>query len=154
VVSPETVFLVSQGENLPFKDNYFDYIFCLGTLEHFLNMEKSLQDIKRVAAQDALFFIMVPNRNFLYFKLRRFSGTEQQEINEHLLSLEEWKQLLRKEGLVITAIHSENWFNKGKERKFLSLSPVQTAKAIGLNLIDHFLPLYYCYQFIFLCRQC
>jgi len=65
-VSQDSFVAVSRGEDLPFRDNTFDYITCLGSLEHFLDMNKSLQEMRRVAKEDAIFCIMVPNSNFIF----------------------------------------------------------------------------------------
>lgn len=41
----------------------------------------------RVAKNDALFCIVVPNINYLFWKFKIKKGTQQQNINETLLSL-------------------------------------------------------------------
>ncbi len=37
--------LLANGEDLPYKDNVFDYVTNLGSLEHYLNPEKGLREI-------------------------------------------------------------------------------------------------------------
>ncbi|MCX6818596.1 MAG: class I SAM-dependent methyltransferase, partial [Candidatus Aenigmarchaeota archaeon] len=57
-----------QGEKLPYKDNYFDYVTCIGSLEHFINMEKGLSEMRRVMKPNAIANILVPNSDYLIFK--------------------------------------------------------------------------------------
>ena len=41
-------FILNAG-NLPFKDNSFDLCLCLESIEHFVNAEKAVNEMKRVA---------------------------------------------------------------------------------------------------------
>ncbi|MGH8548742.1 MAG: class I SAM-dependent methyltransferase [Methylococcales bacterium] len=43
------------AEALPFEAGYFDIVTCLGSLEHFINQLKALQEMRRVAKPDARF---------------------------------------------------------------------------------------------------
>ena len=58
---------VSKAEELPYNDKFFDYITCLGSLEHFLKPEEAAAEMVRVGKDDAVFCIMVPNANFIYW---------------------------------------------------------------------------------------
>ena len=51
-------FIQADGENLPFKDNEFDYVICCQVLEHVENPEKFLAEQFRVAKQG---FLEVPS---------------------------------------------------------------------------------------------
>ena len=46
-------------DNLPFKDNTFDYVFCLEVLEHIYSPFKVLSELKRVSKKYVV--ISVPN---------------------------------------------------------------------------------------------
>jgi len=153
-ISPSIPFFVSQGEALPFFDDSFDYLSCLGVLEHFLDISMGLREMKRVTKKDAVFCIMVPNRNFFHFLINRVPGTEQQDINENLLTLGEWKNILRREGLIISRIYSEKWYDKGEDRRFSLLHPLKTLKSMARVALEHICPLRLSYQFIFICKKC
>ncbi|MCJ7508538.1 MAG: class I SAM-dependent methyltransferase [candidate division Zixibacteria bacterium] len=64
-VSPDSQIIIGKGEDLRFPEDSFDYITCTGSLEHFLDMKKSIKEMIRVGKKDALFCIVVPNINFL-----------------------------------------------------------------------------------------
>jgi SAM-dependent methyltransferase len=148
-VSPESKIDVGKGEQLNFADASFDYVTCLGSLEHFLDMDQGVSEMKRVAKPDALFCIGVPNSDFLYWKVSGKYGTEQQDINEHMLSLREWSDFFVRNGLKIVRIRQDRW-PMHKFRLFASANPLKTVKALAIRLAWSLLPLRYAYQFIFI----
>ena len=141
---------VGAGEALAFRDGSFDYVSCLGSLEHFLDMGKGLEEMKRVAKPAARFCIMVPNQDFIGWKVLGHQGTAQQDINEHLLPLKAWRQLFERHGLVVLRVVPDRWHairwrspNGGKHgaARFV-IGPVLEA---GWRLV----PLRWQYQFVF-----
>jgi len=56
--------LVMDGENLTFKDNYFDKVFISGSLHHYDNPKKGINEILRVLKKEGKFCIMEPNYYF------------------------------------------------------------------------------------------
>jgi len=67
-------FYSTPAESLPFEDNRFDVVTCLGSLEHFVDPSKALKEMVRVAKNDATFLLLVPNADFLTRRLGSFSG--------------------------------------------------------------------------------
>jgi SAM-dependent methyltransferase len=61
---PEAEIHCGRAEHLPFADRQFDFISCLGALEHFLDPEASLREMVRVAKSDAYFLLLVLTRTF------------------------------------------------------------------------------------------
>jgi ubiquinone/menaquinone biosynthesis C-methylase UbiE len=88
---PEGNFYAQAAESLPFSDNSFDIVTCLGALEHFVEPIQALREMQRVAKNDARFILLVPNADFLTRKLGLFSGTYQVDANEIVHTLEEWE---------------------------------------------------------------
>lgn len=151
--SPETVFVACQGEALPFVNQFFDCVTALGSLEHFLDIAGGLREMKRVADERAVFCIMVPNRKFIYYYFQKLPGTEQYEVNENLLSMSEWKAVLNREGFIIERVYSEKWYDRRGRRSLSLVHPFGSLKTIARFLFDRLLPVQFCYQFIFICRQ-
>ncbi len=48
-------------DNLPYKDNMFDVIFCKSVIEHISNYKLFLNECKRVLKQDGKLIILTPN---------------------------------------------------------------------------------------------
>lgn len=151
-ISKNSEIYVGRGEELKFQDRIFDYITCLGALEHFLDMKKGIKEMVRVGKDNALFCIMVPNINYFLWKIRGKMGTEQQDINENLLSLKEWKDLFVLEGLEILNIYHDRGIIKNINL-FESKNPLSIMKKIMYMLAWIFIPLNFTYQFIFILKK-
>lgn len=106
-------FHVADAELLPFADSSFDVITCLGSLEHFRDQKIAIKEILRVAKPQARVVISVPNAGFLTRKLGLYKGTQQADYLELVLSLEDWRALFEKNGLLIQQrwkdLHVCNW---------------------------------------------
>jgi polysaccharide pyruvyl transferase CsaB len=98
----------APGEFLPFKDQAFDYLTCIGSLEHFLDMARGLNEFGRVLKSGGRACIVVPNENFIAWQNTPNKGTEQQEINEHLKTIDGWEDLLEKNGFEVVHIYQDN----------------------------------------------
>ncbi|MFA6023265.1 MAG: class I SAM-dependent methyltransferase [Candidatus Pacearchaeota archaeon] len=60
-----------SAEKMPFKNNTFDVITCLATLEHFIDRSKAMKEINRVLKEDGKVIFTVPN-TWSYFYIRSF----------------------------------------------------------------------------------
>lgn len=59
-------FMVADAENLPFKKEEFDAVFCLDTIEHFFNPQKVMKEIKRTLKKDGYVVILVHTGSILF----------------------------------------------------------------------------------------
>jgi SAM-dependent methyltransferase len=142
-------FVVGPAEELPFDDSHFDLITCMGSLEHFVDPDAALQEMRRVAKPDAKFLILVPNAGFLPRRLGLYAGTQQVKVREVVRSLEEWQELLQRSGLSVVErwrdlhvmtmgwICSEGWLR----------APLRAAQAVALSIW----PMRWQYQVYHLC---
>lgn len=138
------------AEALPFENDRFDLVTCLGSLEHFLDQPAALREMRRVAKVDAQFLILVPNAGFLTRRLGLYGGTGQAAIRETVWSLHAWAELLNDAGLEIRArwrdLHplSRAWIKNGP----VHLWPIRAAQALALAVW----PISWQYQVYFLCK--
>jgi len=150
-ILPEGKFYAQSAENLPFEDNSFDIVTCLGSLEHFINPLASLEEMIRVGKDDASFILLVPNSGFLTRRLGLFTGTYQVDALEEVRSLEEWRNLFTSAGLQIETrwkdlhILSFSWIKKGKWYQI----PFRLAQALIMPLW----PLEWQYQVYHSCKK-
>ncbi len=126
-IAKQTVFKISAGEKLPFKDGFFDYIACMGSLEHFVDMDSALKEMKRVLKVDGKVLIHVPNSVYLVHKILRINT--QGQINERLATEEEWISVL------------DEYFNVDKVEKY------------NTRWYFYWIPKKYCCHFTFLCSK-
>lgn len=59
-------FFVADARSLPFKDDFFDYVFCIEMLEHVQNPQKVIREIKRVLKNNGQGTILVPTDNLMF----------------------------------------------------------------------------------------
>ncbi len=150
-VMPEGEFYVQAAEKLPFPDNSFDVVTCLGSIEHFVQPEQALAEMMRVAKEDACFVLLVPNSDFLTRKLGLFAGTYQVDAREVVRPLDEWRSMFEGAGLEITSMWKDlhvvswDWIKKGKWYQI----PLRFLQAIVLPLW----PIKWQYQVFHLCRK-
>ncbi len=71
---PQGKFQVADAVKLPFKNDFFEAVFCLEMMEHVDDPLSVLEEIKRVAKVGSRVYILVPSENKL-FKLVWFLWT-------------------------------------------------------------------------------
>jgi SAM-dependent methyltransferase len=84
--------------NLPFKDESFDIITVLDTLEHVLNLDRCLQDIIRILKKHGILLLQLPNPSIWH--LCRYMGLAD-ETHANDFRLKEWRGILAKNGLEV-----------------------------------------------------
>jgi SAM-dependent methyltransferase len=137
------------AEKLPFADGQFDFVSCLGALEHFLDPTRALREMVRVATPDAEFLLLVPNADFPPSRLGLYGGTDQSSVREVLRSLEGWQELFESAGLTIVKrwrdlhVLSTSWITLGPWYSW----PVRLAQALMLPVW----PLFWQYQVYYHC---
>ncbi len=137
---PRATFALACGEALPFEDASFAAVTCLGSLEHFLNVEGSLAEMRRVVRRDGRIAILVPNV-FWYKDLAAalFTGDRKprNQSRERFATLGEWRALLAGAGLDVVQI-----------LKYNGISTSRLKQAVK----DWVIPLALSYHFLFFCR--
>jgi ubiquinone/menaquinone biosynthesis C-methylase UbiE len=145
---------VANGENVPFKDESFDVVFCLGALEHFLQPEIGIEEIKRVLKKEGFSIMVLPN-SFSLKNISRvlFKGDveEQWQIQEKNLTKEQWRELIEANGLKVKSVYK---YNKYPELFREGTYKMKSLKKYFRNLLmSIFCPLNFSWQFIFVCSK-
>ena len=110
-------FKITTAEKLNFKKEYFDVVTCLGSMEHFVNIDKSLKEMKRVLKDDGVAILHVPNSKYLVHKILRIDT--QGQINERLATEKEWRKIIEKNFKVKKVYkHNTRWFLKWIPKKY------------------------------------
>ena len=79
---PKGHFQMADAHNLPFKDNFFEAVFCLEMLEHVDDPVKVLTEMRRVMKNQAYSVLLVPSENKL-FKIVWFLWTMYYPVWRH-----------------------------------------------------------------------
>ncbi len=155
VKSPESIFMVADGQNIPFKDEAFDYVTCLGSLEHYLDPDLGLREIDRVAKDNAKFCIVLPNSLsmdlFLHVAKKGDKPVDDFQIIEKTATKKEWISLLERNGFSVNAAYGSNlWPELFQEGAFKIKS---VSKYIKRSLVKHFCPVNLAREFVFICTK-
>lgn len=138
---PTAEYFLGVAESLPFAPNSFDSITCLGSLEHFLAIPAALQELKRVARQDAVFLILVPNL-YWYKDIISVLGTgdrkTRNQSHERFAPYQEWKEMLEGQGFKILETLKYNGIARQAWKQYLK---------------DLCIPFNFSYHFLFICRK-
>lgn len=59
-------FVTGDAHTLPFKDSFFDEVFCLEMLEHVENPSQVISEIKRVLKKNGKGIILIPTESYLF----------------------------------------------------------------------------------------
>jgi ubiquinone/menaquinone biosynthesis C-methylase UbiE len=151
-IAPGSQIEVGEGEELKYPDAFFDYVACLGSLEHFSNLEQGLGEMLRVAKNGAKFLIIVPNKNYLWDKVLGKKGTIQRDYKEELKNFDSWKKLFESHGLETEKV-TQDKYPAEIVKIFEYKNPTKILRRILYRLIWLFMPLRYTYQFIFVFRK-
>jgi SAM-dependent methyltransferase len=150
-VSPQSDVVAGSGDALPFATGSFDYVTCIGALEHFLDIPGALGEIRRVAKDGAMCCVVVPNARYLSWLMARRRGTEQRVLEETLLSLGGWRQLIASQNLRVVSIHRDLW--PGRIPLSAEGSVKDIARRLALKAFFAAHPIAWTYQFIFVLRK-
>ncbi len=145
---------VADGEKVSFKNNSFDSVVSLGSIEHFLAPETGISEVARILKQAGVAILLLPNSFFLgeILKVGRTGNCEEQwQIQEKLLTREEWRSLIEKNGLKVEKVYGYNkypeFFKEGSW-KIKSIS-----KFMRTIFMYYFCPLNLSWEFVFVCRK-
>ncbi|MCG3704501.1 class I SAM-dependent methyltransferase [Aliarcobacter butzleri] len=137
-------FIKGFGENLPFEDEYFDFIVTYQTLEHVQNVEKCLDEMIRVLKHDGKIKIQCPDYNSFYEPHYQLPFLP--KMNRKLASV--YLKILKKPTI---GLDSLNWttnesiikiLKKYKNLEIISLSKIYKNRKIN-NLKDKYkLPIF------------
>lgn len=153
--TPESKIILADGQKIPFPDKYFDYVTCLGSLEHYLDPEVGLRELFRVAKNGAKFCIILPNSFsidvFLEVLQTGNKPLEDFQIIERTAAKQEWVNLLNKNGFKVEKIYGSNLWPELFQEGTYKIKSV--GKYLRRLLIRHFCPLNLARELVFICKK-
>jgi len=107
---PNADLQVANAEDLPFADNTFDFISCLGSLERMLDLDKVLKEQLRVANHNAKFVYLVRNSETSSWKyLKKGLGLQNRRGHQDAANLESWTKIFANAGFKIENVYPDQW---------------------------------------------
>ena len=110
IYCPEAIVREGNAESLPYDDETFDSVSCIGSIERMIDRPKALQEQFRVAKRNARFCYMVRNSEHFIWKyvLNPFSLRNKMG-HQDALNLQQWKKLFTSNGFKILNIYPDHW---------------------------------------------
>lgn len=146
---------LASAYDLPYPDQFFDYCVNLGSLEHFDNPEKALQETHRVLKPNGKAMVIVPNQYYLgtIWKVYAYGEGEDQgqEGVTDFRTISGWTSLFFSQSLDVTGVKGYNgedhisWYFRrrnnvitNEEMFFRSILDTFVKPGIPLNLSQCF----------------
>lgn len=100
--APRAHLMRADGARLPFADGAFRHVFQLGNLEHFVDLDGGIREIRRVLAPGGRAWVLLPNLFYsgtLWRVLRGGPGPDHHQPIDRFATFAEWRALLEAGGL-------------------------------------------------------
>ncbi len=153
---PEGWGLVADGQRLPVADGCLDFVTCIGSLEHFVDMDQGVREMARVLRPDGRACVLLPNAFGLTWNLPHVwrtgdvadeDGQPVQRFGTRLA----WQRLLEENGLVVFATLG---YESSRPRGMAGWKQVIAhPRQALLALVGLVVPLNLAENFVFLCRR-
>lgn len=146
-------FFVADAEYLPIKSGSMDYVTNIGSLEHFENMEKGLDEMARILKQSGKAYILVPNLFSAFSNILHAWRTGELAVDDQPIqrygTRQDWTILIRSHGFEISRVYSYEraWPKSLKDVKYYLKEP----KELLHLLISPLVPINLCWCFVFEC---
>jgi len=155
VVAPQAELILADGQFLPIPDGLMDYVTNLGSLEHFLDIDRGIQEIVRVMHHESTAAIFLPNAYYLadliWWVWRKGISPSHKQLLERFAAFADWRELLEKNGLVVVQAYK---YNFAFPRSQLDWEYYRTFPRKLLNLaISPVVPFNFSYSFLYICRK-
>ncbi len=102
-------FISADAELLPFEANSFDYVTSIGSLEHYVSMDKGVRAIANVLKPKGKALIFVPNTFSLfhnvYMAMKTGMPLDDGQPLQRYASRGQWEQLITANGMYIESVH-------------------------------------------------
>jgi len=128
---PEADISVANAEVLPFENDSFDLITCLGSLERMIDLRKVLVELHRVGKPEAKYCFLVRNSNTASWKyLKKGLGLRNKKGHQGANSLKGWTQIFDDCGFQVEEVWPDQY----------PIFKRQKLRSMGLRNIDYRTP--------------
>jgi len=135
---PKANIQVANAEQLPFPNNQFDYVTCLGSLERMMDLRKVLNELLRVGNDHCKYCFLVRNANTLSWKyLKKGLGLTNEKGHQGANTLEGWMTTFKDSGFSVLEVLPDQYpLHKRQFLKYLGLKkvnyhqPVKSSRAL------------------------
>jgi len=151
--SPESCWVVSDGERLPLPIESIDYVTHIGSLEHYVNPEAGMKEIARILKPEGVACILLPNSYGLFGNIKHVWQTgdiyDDGQPLQRYNTQRGWYNLLLKNGLKPVKVlkYEREWPRTWVDLVWYLLRPLKIARLF----IAFFIPLNLANCLVYLC---
>ena len=146
-------FLLGDGERLPWPDGSFDHAVNLGSLEHFVDPEAAVREMRRILKPNGKAALLLPNSHHIraiYYVYRYGEILPELQDFERFATRVEWEEMLRRNGLTVASVEK---YDTGMARVHKEGNEIfWYLYNACFRLFGRWIPLNLAYSFIFICR--
>lgn len=155
-LTKNSVFWVNgDGEELPLESRSIDYLFNIGSIEHYLNPNRGIQEIARVLKPEGKACILLPNLFGLLGNIKYVSkfgeAYDDGQPLQRYATINSWKNLLITNNLTILRIIGFNEVQFPRTAYDLKKYLSKPQKFLRL-ILSRFIPINLSNHFIFICQ--
>ena len=145
IYCPEAIVREGNAESLPYDDETFDSVSCIGSIERMIDRPKALKEQLRVAKSNARFCYMVRNsEHFTWKYLLKPFGFRNKKGHQDAQTLQQWKTLFISNGFKILDIYPDHWPYYRALKILMPWSKIDTGRIVRFPFKISF-----AYEFIF-----
>ena len=143
--SPNAEIVCGMAEQLPWENDVFDYVACLGSLRYFQQPEKAVTEMARVLKPDGVACIAIHNTYFIGYTLKAWLFGQSHDpaggyYLERFGTQKGWQSLLETGFRVVkTFRHNSRLSSPEVSPKLLALYNVLIRPLVPLNLSQGFI---------------
>ena len=100
---------VANAEALPFADNTFDLVTCLGSLERMLDRPRVLGEVKRVLRPGGRACFLVRNADHPLWRFTRSLRLQNRRGHQDAAEQQNWTTLFRDAGFTVRDLYPDQW---------------------------------------------
>jgi SAM-dependent methyltransferase len=155
IESPQSGWVVADGEHLPFQTSCADYVTHIGSLEHYLHPEEGIREVARVLKPSGIACVLLPNTYGLFGNIKHAlltgdvfdDGQPLQRYNTR----RGWQVMLEANGLTVfkTYKYEREWPRTVVDLIWYLTKPIKFARV----LVAQFLPTNLANCIVYMCKK-
>lgn len=147
--------VVGNGQHIPFPKESFDYVTCIGSLEHYVDMEEGLREIARVLTPQGNCCILLPNLFSLFanvlFVWHTGGMPDDGQPIQRFATREQWRAIIEKNDLRVISTHKYEAEPPFTLRDFLGY--FHYPKKLFRMVLTPLIPINLSNSFVFICKR-